>query len=170
MFFPAQNSFWTCWFGCLLALLTFFVSLLPHPQNISLWGLFFSWGNKNKVARGKIDWIGRVENRAHAVFGQTLLGLRAHKSPIMKWANTLKESSKNSLKLNIASHNNASWDTDSDAFPDHSPSGGSLYYKGLTLQKIILFWGGEGHPLYTYGSKLTIHALCWRHFKHDFEK
>ena len=41
----------------------------------------------------------------------------------MKWANTLKESSKNSLKLKAASHNNAGWYTDTDGFLEHSPSG-----------------------------------------------
>ena len=43
------------------------------------------------------------------------------------------------MKLNTASHNNASWSTDTDGFPEHSPtSRQSLYYKGLTLQNIIL--------------------------------
>ena len=66
------------------------------------------------------------------------------KSPTMKWANVLKESSKkNSLKLNSASHNNTSWYTDTDGFLEHSPSGGSLYYKGPSLQRIILFFGGS---------------------------
>ena len=54
------------------------------------------------------------------------------------------ESSKkiSSLKLNAASHNNASWYTDLDGFLEHSPSQGSLYYKGFILQKIIPgFWG-----------------------------
>ena len=70
-------------------------------------------------------------------FGQNMLstqpcvGRCARKSPIMKWANALKESSKkNSLKSNAASHNNASWYTDTDGILEHSPSGGSLYYKG----------------------------------------
>ena len=34
---------------------------------------------------------------------------------------------KNSLKLNTATHNNASWYTDLDGFLEHSPSKGSLY-------------------------------------------
>ena len=45
----------------------------------------------------------------------------------------------NSSKPNAASHNNAIWYTDTDGFLEHSPSGGSLYHKGPTLQKIILF-------------------------------
>ena len=48
---------------------------------------------------------------------------------------------KNSLKSVAASHNNASWHTDTDGFLEHSPRGGSLYYKGPALQEIILFWG-----------------------------
>ena len=60
----------------------------------------------------------------------------------MKWANELKESSKkNSLKPNAASHNNAHWYIDTDGFLEHSPSGGSLLYKGPALQKIILVFG-----------------------------
>ena len=35
---------------------------------------------------------------------------------------------KNSLKLNAASHNNASWYTDTDELRECSPSGGRLYY------------------------------------------
>ena len=42
------------WFWCLLALWPFFVSPLPHRQNISLWGLFFLQGNKIKDAEGEI--------------------------------------------------------------------------------------------------------------------
>ena len=61
----------------------------------------------------------------------------------MKWANalSLQKKKKNSLKPNTASHNNAtshnnaSWYTDTDGFLAHSPSGGSLYYKGPALQK-----------------------------------
>ena len=49
----------------------------------------------------------------------------------------MKESSK---KLNTASDNNTSWYTDTDAFLEYSPSGGSLFYKGPALQKIIP-WG-----------------------------
>ena len=40
----------------------------------------------------------------------------------------LKESSKKLLKPNTASHNDASWYTDTDGFLEHSASGGSLYY------------------------------------------
>ena len=35
---------------------------------------------------------------------------------------------------------NTSWYTDTDEFLEHSPIGGSLYYKGPTLQKIIPFF------------------------------
>ena len=37
---------------------------------------------------------------------------------------------KNLLKPNAASHNNASWYTDTDGFLEHSPSRENLYYKG----------------------------------------
>ena len=48
----------------------------------------------------------------------------------------------NSLKTNAASHNNTSWYTDMYGFLKHSPSGGCLNYKWLTLQKIIPIYGG----------------------------
>ena len=44
---------------------------------------------------------------------------------------------KNLLKLNAASHNHPSWYTETDGFLEHSLNGGSLYYKGPTLQKLI---------------------------------
>ena len=50
----------------------------------------------------------------------------------MHWKNLQKMS----LKWNTASHNNASWYTDTDGFLEHPPSGGSLYYSRPTLQKI----------------------------------
>ena len=68
-----------------------------------------------------------MEHRGHDVFGQKLLntqhsvGRCTRKSPIMKWADALKESLKNnSLKPHAASHNNASWDTDIDGLLEHS--------------------------------------------------
>ena len=46
------------------------------------------------------------------------------------------------MKPNAASHNNASWYTDTDGFLEHSPSMGNLYYKRPALQKIIpVFYG-----------------------------
>ena len=77
--------------------------------------------------------------RGH-VFGQKLLhtqcgvGRCVHKAPSMKWANVLSLQ-KNSLKPNAASHDNASWYTDTDGFLEHSPRGGSLYYKGPAFRK-----------------------------------
>ena len=62
-FFTAQNSFWTCQFWCFIVRLLFFVLLLPHGQNISLWGICSSkeineqkrhlgqnWGNREGEA------------------------------------------------------------------------------------------------------------------------
>ena len=40
VFSTAQNSFWSCWFWCLLVFLQFFVSPLPQGQNTSLWRLW----------------------------------------------------------------------------------------------------------------------------------
>ena len=110
----------------------------------------FIWGDKKKshLWWDQVNRKGWVWGSCH--FGQKMLNIQhgvgrcACKSPIMKWANALKESSKkkkNSLKPNAASHNNTSWDTDTDGFLEHSPSGGSLHYKVPALQKIIqVFW------------------------------
>ena len=79
------------------------------------------------------------------------MGRCAHKSAIF-----FKDSfkcverifTKISLMPNTAFHNNTSWYTDADGFLEHSPSWGSLYNKGPTLQKIILFWGDP--PSYNF--------------------
>ena len=70
---------------------------------------------------GYSGWIGRVGHQGHADFGQKLLNTQCgvegciRKLPIMKWANAMSlQKKKNSLKLNIASHNHASWYTDTD--------------------------------------------------------
>ena len=51
---------------------------------------------------------------------------------------------KNSLKLNAACHSpgNTLWYTDTNGFLEHSTSGGSLYYKGPAIQKIISVFEG----------------------------
>ena len=72
---------------------------------------------------------------------QRIVGRCTHMSPIMGWADVLSLQN-NSLKPNAASHNNASWYTDTDGFLEHSPSGGGLSYKGPALQKIIPVFGG----------------------------
>ena len=65
---------------------------------------------------------------------------------------------KNSLKPNTASHNNASWYTDTDEFLELSPSGRSQYYKGSTLQKIILgfFWVPPYIKLLVLATQVTL--------------
>ena len=132
-----------------------FVSPFPHGQNISLWGLFSPGETKkNKVAWGEIGWIGRVGPGGQAIFRQNCWTLS------VVWAGVLVnhpsrngqmqifwESSKNSLKLN-----NVSWYTDTDEFLE--PCRGSLYYKGLTLQKII--------PVYfVYPSNVSEETTRW---------
>ena len=100
-FSTAQNRFWTHWFWCLLVLLPFFASPLPHQQNISLWGCFPS-GKQKKDTLVKIwdSWVGRVGHWGHAVLGQKLpntqhgVGRCTGTSSIMKQAHALKEFSK----------------------------------------------------------------------------
>ena len=99
---------------------------------------------KNCSGRDRVNGEGGAGS--HGVFWSKLLSTqrgvdgRTCKPPITTWANALKDSSKNSLKPNAASHNNASWCTDKDGVLGHSPSGGSLSYKGPTLQNIFLFF------------------------------
>ena len=136
--FPTpQNSFWTHRFWCLLELLLFFCFTTFTRQNVSLWGLFSSGKERKKVPGGKIEWIGRVGHGSGVMlfFDQKL-------NTIMKQPTCWESSKKNSLKPNAASHNNANQYIDTDVFLEYSPSRGSLYYKGPTLQKIILFLGG----------------------------
>ena len=92
----------------------FFLSFLP----LSLWPLgIFSLEQTKRVARGEIEWIGRVGLGGHAALSKKLLktqcsvGKWAHKLPIMKWPNALKESKKKNpktLKPNADPHNNSS--------------------------------------------------------------
>ena len=115
VFSTAQNSFWTHWFWCLfVSSAVFFFSFFHigkmfHFEDF----LFFARETKN-VTQGEMRWIGRVGHGDHAVFGQKLLNIQccggryACKSPIMQWANVLKESSK---KIHEAEHSLSHNDT-----------------------------------------------------------
>ena len=151
-FFTAQNSFWTCRHWCLFVFQLFFVSPLPLWQNISFED-FFHLGKQEKDACGKIGWTRRVGPRVtpllvkdwwtFSVVRAGALVTHPPRNALICW----KSFKKNSLNLNIASHN-ASWSTDADGFREHAPSRRSLYYKGPGLQKIILFLGG---PIICFG-------------------
>ena len=107
IFSTAQNSFWThrCW--CLLVLLWFFVWPLLHRQNISLRGLF-SFGETNRSLSGWDQVNTKEGGQRSGFFAKKLLntqhgvGRCTPKSPITKFANTLKEPSK---KFTEAEHN-----------------------------------------------------------------
>ena len=86
-------------------------------------------------------------------------GRWARKTPIMK------ESSK---KFTEAEHSLSQQHqlvyTDTDGFLEHSPKGGRLYYKGSTLQKIILVVLGGCPPLYSFSCsfiELSQPIICW---------
>ena len=124
--------------------------------------IFFIQGNKKSL--WEIGWTGRVGHGGCAGFGQKLLntqrgmGRCSRRSPVVKWANALKVFKKNSLKPNAASRNNCHWYTDTDGVLEHSPSGGSLYYKGPALQKIIpVFWGSPLVQLLDGGLVFPVH-------------
>ena len=168
-FFTALNSIWT-WFWCLLVLLPFFVSPLPHQQNVSLGGLF-AFGETNKQKKslrfgetnqkshsGEVRWIGRVGHGGHDIFGPKPLnthcsvGRCAHKSLIMTWTNAMifqKIFTKAECSLS-QQRQMAHWYR---WIPGTLTSRGSLYYKGLTLQKIIQGFLG-GVPLISPQAKL----------------
>ena len=92
IFSTAQSSFGACQFQCLLVLLPFFcftssISIKHFPLRT-----FFIQENKNKSCS---RWIGRVGRFGVKTAGHSCgVGRCARKSPIMKWANALKESSK----------------------------------------------------------------------------
>ena len=149
------GAFWCfCHFFCLL------VSRLPHPQNISHWGLFSPREtNKQKVAWGKIGCIRRVGHGGHSVFGLKMLntqksvGRCAPKSPKMKWTNALKESWKKFTEAELSlskHHNNASWYTDTDEVLLRTLTQlGQSVLQVPALQKIIQGFGVlfSGYPL-----------------------
>ena len=127
-FFPhSSKQFLNLSILMLLVLLLFFVSPLPHRQNVSLEDFFHPGRQKSSSGQDRVSREGGAQGSS--CFGKKLLNTQCSvgrctgKSPIMKWANTLKESSK---KPNTASHKNTSWCTDTDGFLEPSPSGGSL--------------------------------------------
>ena len=131
-------------FWCLLVLLLFFVSPLPHWQNVSHWGLFFIWGNKKSyVERDGENRAGGTHGSCHFLSKTAKHTEQGALISHLSWNGPRSwVFKKNSLEPNSASHNTTSWYTDTDGFLEHSPSRGSLSYKGPALQKIIpVFWG-----------------------------
>ena len=123
-----QNSFELIDFDTLGASAIFCYTSSTSTKHFPL-RTFFLWGNKKRVARGETGWMGWGA-QGHDVFGQKLLNPQCGvsrctpKSPIMKGAEMLKESSKkNSLSQ---THNKTSWCNDAYVFLEHSPRGGSL--------------------------------------------
>ena len=145
--FPLLRTvFWTHQFWCLLVLLSFFISPLPHGQNVSLWGIFSSRETKSPSGWDQVNREGGAwgpcpfwsKTAEHSVWCRQVHSQITHNEMGKRVQRVFK---KNSLKRNTASHNNASWWTDPDGFLEHSPSRGSLYYKGPALWKIILSFG-----------------------------
>ena len=137
-FFHCSKQFRTSRFSCLLVVFCFTSS--TSQQNISLGGLF-SWGNKKTSLGARWGEIGRrVGHGGHAVFGENLLntqhsvGRCVRKSPTMKWANALKESSKKFTEAECSLSHWYRW------FLEHLPSRGNLHNKGSALQKAIPFY------------------------------
>ena len=141
----------------------FCFTLSTSTKHFLLRIFFFSGEKKTESTWEEIRWIGRVGHRDHAVLGQKLLNIQPSvgrwtcKSPIMKWANALKESSKKSPKLNETSTNSASWVQLYRWVPRKLTWRGSLYYKGTTLQKIIPLGGS---PLVDVQILIKILLIC----------
>ena len=106
---------------------------------------FFTQENKRSCSgQGQVNREGGVPGSCW--FGSNCWMLSVdRKSSTMKWANTLKEASKEIHWHCTQSLSHVSWCTDTEGTLEHSPSGRSLYYKGPALQKIIL--GYFGSPL-----------------------
>ena len=91
----------------------FLFSLLPHQQTFHFED-FCHPGKQKKVTWDEILWIGSVEHGGHAVFGQKLLSAQCSvgrctcKSPVMKWANTLREVFKKN-SLSSGQHSSVGW-------------------------------------------------------------
>ena len=96
-FSTAQNSFWTR-FWSLSLLLIFLFHIFHISKTLPL--RTFLIRETIKVVWFEIRWIGRVGHGVDASFGQKFLntlcsvGRCTLTSSIIKWANTLKESSK----------------------------------------------------------------------------
>ena len=129
---------------------------------------FFIQGNKNKVTRGKIRWIGRVGHQESCHFrSKTAQHLNTQcllvcagalrNSPIMKWAKALKESSKKFTDAKHGLSQQCQLVPDTGGFLEHSPSGGSLYCKGPVLHEIIQVFGGPPSHI------LWFNLLCAKH-------
>ena len=154
-FSTAQNSFWTHWFWCLLVLLLFFSPTSSTLAKCFTLRTFSSRETKKNLIGGRsgdlggwgtgvmpflvkncwtlsVVWAGAIIN--HPTWNGQMLWRSPH-------------TQKSSLKPNATSPNNTSWYTDTDGFPEYSPSEGSLYYKRPTLQEIIL--GFLAPSLYT---------------------
>ena len=144
-FSTARNGFWTHQFWCLLELLSLFFTSSIWAKCFPL--MIFSSGEttKKKSLGGRYRVNTEGGAHIHAIFGQKLLNTQPECGQMrllvhnLSWSGQTRWIFKQKLTdPNAASHNNASWNADTDGFPGHSPSGGSLSCRGSTLQKIIL--------------------------------
>ena len=135
IFSTVQNRFWIQ-FWCLLVFLIVFCFTSPTSTKKALWGLFSSRETTKKSHWGGTRCIESVGHEGHAIFRQKLLntqqsvGRCTYKSPITKWANTLKESPKKKFTEAKCSFSQCRQLVHWSRFLGHSPSEGSLYYKG----------------------------------------
>ena len=99
-FSHCSKYFWTCQLQCCLVLLPIFCFTSPALAKHVPYRTFFIHRSKKKSLL-EWDWVlGNVGHGGHDVFSQKLLNTQSGvsrwvcKSPIMKWANMLKVSSK----------------------------------------------------------------------------
>ena len=138
IFSTTQNSFWTRQFWCLLVLLPFFVSPLPHWQNVSLGGFFHMGKWKKKLLRVRSgEWRGWG-------MGVILFLVKNCWTLSVVWAGTLLNHSSWTGQMRWKSLQKKFTGAKFSWFPRTLTEQGSLHYKGPTLQKIIP--GFFGHP------------------------
>ena len=83
------------------------------------------WGQVNREGGARGSWCFWSKPTQHsAQYGQV-----HHNSPIMKWANALSLQKK-FTEAECSLSQQRQLVTDTDGLLEHSPSGGSLYYKG----------------------------------------
>ena len=146
-FFHCSKHFGACWFWCLIVLLPFFISPLSYWHNFSLWRLFSSRKTKKKSLGPRSgEWEGwgvgvmlflvKTCWTLCAVWADVLLNHPSWNGQ-MRWKGLQKKFTEVEHSLS-QQHQLVHWYR---WFLEHSPRGGSLYYKGPAPKKINFILG-----------------------------
>ena len=129
---------------------TVFLFYLFHTHKMFPFEDFFHQGNEKKNRLGRRDQVNREGGvQGSCCFCSKTVEHSAWCGQVCSWV-THHEMGKHIERMlkkkfteaerSLSQH--PSGYTDIDGFLQHSPNGGSLYYKGPALQKIIPFFGG----------------------------